>query len=238
MGLLMRVGILGGSFNPVHHGHLRMALEAREILGLDRVELVPAAVPPHKNRKGLLPFGLRCALLRAAVEQVDGLSVNLLEGRRKGPSYTWDTLTDLRGQQPGAEFFFLLGVPDFLMLPQWRQGLDLPLQTNLVAVARQGQALDEVRAFVRRHWSRAQGPDRQVPGREGSGRGDILRWSVPESRSIVFIQPPGLEISATMIRAYWRGGRELYGLVPQAVRAWMRCKDHLLRRYWTDMGEC
>lgn len=226
----MRVGILGGSFNPVHHGHLRLALEARDILGLDRVELIPAAVPPHKNRKGLLPFGLRCALLRAAVYQVDGLSLNLLEGRRKGPSYTWDTLTDLRRRLPGEDLFFLLGVPDFLMLPQWRQGLDLPLRADLVAVARQGQCLEEVRDFVRRHWSKARGPEREV-----TAGGDIWRWSIPPARPIVFIQPPGLDISSTMIRAYWRGDRELYGLVPQAVLAWMRRKKHLLRRYWTDM---
>ena len=120
--------ILGGSFNPPHVGHLRLAVEVREALGdlVTGVDLVPCAVPPHKDASDLLPFGLRAALVEACIAGLPWLACNRLEGRRQGPSYTWDTLTAYRQAAPGTDLYFILGSPDFAQLPLWRRGTELP----------------------------------------------------------------------------------------------------------------
>ncbi len=106
----MRIGILGGSFNPVHTGHVRMAIETLERLSLDRVELVPAKKPPHKDEADILPFELRLELVNRAVQGIPGLGSNPLEGERRGPSFTCDTLTCYRTEQPETEIYFIVGL--------------------------------------------------------------------------------------------------------------------------------
>ena len=95
-----KTGILGGTFNPVHNGHLRHALEAGEALGLDRVLLSPCAVPPHKAGAGILPFDLRVDMVRAAVDSIPLLEVDTLEGEMELPSYTWRTLQEWNRRHP------------------------------------------------------------------------------------------------------------------------------------------
>src|SRR5262245_58651421 len=104
----MKLGILGGSFNPVHFGHLAMAEAARRAHGLDRVLLVPAAQPPHK-REDLAPAEDRLAMVRLAVEGREGLEASGLELERPGPSFTVDTLAELRRRLPAAELYFIIG---------------------------------------------------------------------------------------------------------------------------------
>ena len=136
----MGIGILGGSFNPVHIGHLRLALEVLEapVAALEYVELLPCAEPPHKPREGILPFELRSALLEVAGRRIPRLRVNRLEGMRSGPSYTWDTLTAYAAQYPGQRPVFILGGEDFATLPQWFRGLELPQLADFVVVPRAG----------------------------------------------------------------------------------------------------
>ena len=114
----MKIGILGGSFNPVHTGHVRMAVEALEQVGLDRVDLMPAKEPPHKGSEGLLPFAVRLEMVERAVEAIPGLGANPVEGDRPGPSFTCDTLTCFRTEQPQNDFYFILGASTFLELPK------------------------------------------------------------------------------------------------------------------------
>ena len=224
----MRIGVLGGSFNPVHNGHLRLAIEAMEILGLDRVELIPSAVPPHKEPEGLLPFGLRCRWVREAIGDHPGLHCNVMEGRRKGPSYTQDTLEELARSLPGARLFFLLGVPDLLTLPSWKGGLELFHRADIVAVARQDMALEDARGFIEKHCSRAVEPERRE-----SPRGVVWRWILGQNRNrMLLIHPPFLDISSTMIRNYWRTGRNMKYLVPDPVLKQMERRDSMLGRFW------
>ena len=120
--------ILGGSFNPPHVGHLRLAIEAAEALSslTDGVDLIPCAVPPHKAMTGMLPFDLRARMLEASIADLPFLRCNRLEGQRQGPSYTWDTLLAYREAAPDTELYFILGSPDFALLPTWHRGLELP----------------------------------------------------------------------------------------------------------------
>lgn len=227
----MRIGILGGSFNPVHVGHLRLALEARELLRLDRVDLVPAALPPHKSVRNLLPFGLRCRLLRLAVSGQPSLAINLMEGRRRGPSYTWDTLSVYARKWPGACLFFLMGVPDLQALPAWRNGLRLPQLADLVAVARQGMAQAEVRVLVNDFWPGATSLER--PSRDQyHGSKEVLQWRLPGFGRLLLLRPPFLDVSSTLIRLYWLQGRDLQFLLPQAVIQELIRLQNVVQRFW------
>ncbi|SMP53512.1 nicotinate-nucleotide adenylyltransferase [Desulfonatronum zhilinae] len=235
----MKVGVFGGCFNPVHHGHLRLAIEALEILGLDRVELVPAAIPPHKGQRDLLPFGLRCRLVQKALHGLPDLHCSLIEGGRPGLSYTGDTLEELARAMPGSRLFFLLGVPDLLTLPSWKDGLALTRKAHFVAVARQDMALKTTRTFVREHWPRSGEP---LLRERGWRR--VWEWPLEgDARSILLIRPPYLDISATMIRDYWSAGRDLRFLLPDPVLAELIRKRHLVERYWarqepgSDVGQ-
>ena len=105
----MRIGIFGGTFNPIHTGHLLFAEAAREQLRLDRVLLIPCAQPPHKSAAGLLPAASRLAMIRLAIRGHSAFAASALELRRPGPSYTIDTVRALRRRWPRAALFLLMG---------------------------------------------------------------------------------------------------------------------------------
>ncbi|NLF69592.1 MAG: nicotinate (nicotinamide) nucleotide adenylyltransferase [Candidatus Anammoximicrobium sp.] len=117
----MRVGIFGGTFDPVHYGHLLLAETCREQCGLDHVLFLPAAIPPHKQQWRLTPAVTRLEMLRLAIIGHKAFSVSELEIRRGGVTYTVDTLTALRDQQPQDELFFLMGADSLRDLPTWRE---------------------------------------------------------------------------------------------------------------------
>ena len=215
------VGILGGSFNPVHNGHLRMAIEAREALGLSRVDLLPAKVPPHKGESGLLDFELRLSLLRAAVQGVEGLGVCALEGEMPVPSYSYATLARLRELSPASTFVFVLGSTDFMTLPHWHRGLDLPLVTDMAVVDRLGLGQEAVDDFLDAHWDwSVDGPGiRRIAG----------------GRRIVIAPMARLDISASMVREKFCAGLEISGLVPEAVRGRMLADSHLFTDCWNSL---
>ncbi len=115
-----RIGLLGGTFDPIHIGHLRAALEARKTLDLDEVCLIPAARPPHKANRRTAISQNRLNMLQSAVKGVDGLTVSDLELHRAGPSYTLDTVTAfLTGADSGATFFLMMGLDAFLEFDTW-----------------------------------------------------------------------------------------------------------------------
>jgi len=105
----MRLGIFGGTFNPVHHGHLLLAETARETLALDRVVFIPTGKPPHKRAAGLLPGPVRQQLIEAAIRDHPAFAVSDIELQRRGASYTIDTVQALHRQLPQAKLFLLMG---------------------------------------------------------------------------------------------------------------------------------
>jgi nicotinate-nucleotide adenylyltransferase len=117
----MRIGIFGGTFDPVHLGHLLLAECCREQVPLDAVWFLPAAVPPHKQQRELTPAKARIEMLELAVGGYLAFSICRYETDRGGVNYTADTLVQLRKQEPAAEFFFLLGADMLRDLPRWRQ---------------------------------------------------------------------------------------------------------------------
>ncbi len=201
---MTKIGILGGSFNPIHAGHMRMAVEAREAAGLERVLLVPAGEPPHKSSEGMLPFAHRLRLVELAVRGVPGLSASGVEGSRPGPSYTVDTLTALREKMPEDELHFIMGSESFLALPNWKRGLEIPHLCSLCVVLRRGVDFAALTAFAETHWP---GMERLGPGR--------LRFA--SGTTLTSVAMPTMEVCSTDIRTRWRERRCLVMLVPAAA---------------------
>jgi len=117
----MRLGLFGGSFDPVHYGHLLLAECCREQCRLEQVWFLPAAVPPHKQGRELTPAKARIEMLELAIAGHEAFAVNRYEVDRGGVSYTVETLRHFRAQDPDRELFFLLGVDMLHDLPHWRE---------------------------------------------------------------------------------------------------------------------
>ncbi len=134
----MRIGILGGTFDPPHIGHLIVAQDAWNALGLDRVLFVPAAVPPHKRGRVSTPAEVRLAMVEAACADDPRFEASDLEIRRGGTSYTVDTLRALKERDPQGALFFLLGADQFREIHTWRSPEELVRLAELVALSRPG----------------------------------------------------------------------------------------------------
>jgi nicotinate-nucleotide adenylyltransferase len=198
----MRIGVYGGSFNPVHLGHLLAAECSREQACLDRVLFVPAAVPPHKRDRALATAEDRLAMLALAVGGHEAFAVSTLELDRGGVSYTIDTLSDLAARHPGDTLVLLLGPDAVAGLPTWRDPGAILDGWEVRAVERDG--LDDVASIVAR-------PD--VAALLGAERASGLI----ESR----IRMPAIGIRASDLRAAVAAGRSIRYRTPRAVEAYI-----------------
>ncbi len=197
------VGIFGGTFDPVHHGHLRTALEVLEGCGLDELRLVPAGVPPHRGAPRA-PAALRLEMLRQAVAGESRLVVDDRELRRTGPSYTVDTLSTLRAGLGTRPLCLVLGADAFLGLPGWHRWRELPELAHLVVVHRPGALLELTGELAD-----------LFAGRRTGTAAALARASA----GILWVQPvTQLDISSSAIRALVAGGGDPRYLVPDAVR--------------------
>jgi len=219
-----RIGILGGSFNPIHAGHMRMAVEAREAVGLDRVLLMPAGEPSHKPVEGMLPFAHRLRLVELSVRGVTGLSASGLEGARPGPTYTVDTLTALREKSPEDELTFILGSEAFLSLPSWRRGLELPHLASFAVGLRPGADAQGLADFAEANW----------PGMERLGPTQ-LRFATGNSLHLVTL--PVFQVTATDVRERWRERRSLTMLVPFAAEEIIERGGNAYEQAWGKRTE-
>jgi nicotinate-nucleotide adenylyltransferase len=139
----MRIGLMGGTFNPIHLAHLRIAEEARELCVLDRVLFIPVADPPHKPLAGEVSFAQRCEMVRLAIAGNPAFELSDIEGRRGGKSYSIDTITAFRSEYPDAEFYFIIGSDSFLELGLWRRYTDIVRSCNLIVVERPGRQVSD-----------------------------------------------------------------------------------------------
>ena len=208
----MLTGILGGTFNPFHNGHLRHALEVKESLGLDRVIIMPCADPPHKDNKELLDFALRVKLSKAAISDVHGLELSEIEETLPYPSYTWQTLTELRRRYPSEKIFFMMGVESFAALDKWHRGLELPHLACLVVVPREESDIELFHQTIYNFWS---GPHHIVREDSEPNKNHKETVELHGGGKCIFLQTPRLDISSTGIRNKWKEGKSLAGLVPE-----------------------
>ena len=145
----MRLGILGGTFDPIHYGHLRIAEEICEKLELEKVFLIPGALPPHKDRKAVTPFHDRLIMTRMAAQGSPFLEPLDLEGHREGLSYSIETLREIhRLFKADLDLFFIIGMDAFQEITTWKEYKDLFNNTNFVVIKRPGFSVEELGPFV------------------------------------------------------------------------------------------
>ena len=133
----MRVGILGGTFDPVHNGHIAIAYAAKEQYDLDRVFLMPACIPPHKRSNAITPDTHRLEMLQLALQSEDGLAINLTEFARGGVSYTSDTLTALLSEHPDSETYYIMGEDSLRDFPTWHEPETIARLVKILVAIRQ-----------------------------------------------------------------------------------------------------
>jgi len=203
-----RIGILGGTLDPIHFGHLDTALAAREALGLERVVIVPSRVPPHRPQQPLASAFHRFAMAALAVNGVEGLSVSDIELTTPGPSYTADTLgriADALGLQ-ASQIFFITGADAFAEIETWSRYPEVLDLANFVVVSRPGVPVGTLRQRLPTLKSRM-----RLPLRRGDSNDQ------PPGTSIFLVDAPTTDASSTEIRRRLGAALPLHGLVPSAI---------------------
>lgn len=198
-----KIGILGGTFDPVHNAHLMIAAQAWAAAGLDRVILMPAGTPPHKEERSLTAAEHRLRMAQLAVERMDGYEVSDLEISTPGTDYTVDTLHMLKKQLPGAKLHFIFGGDSLMYLEQWREPEALLGLASFIAVYRPGWKLEELERM----------------------RQSLLKRFGGE---IILVACAGEDISSTEVRSRVSAGGDISGLVPENVADYIR-QHHLYR---------
>lgn len=187
---LPRLGVLGGTFDPPHIGHLILAQVARDTLNLERVLFVPAAQPPHKQDQGVTPPLHRFAMLQRAIQGNPHFEISRVDMDRQGPHYTSDTLSILRAQNRGYELFFLMGADSLSELMTWRAPEWIIAQATLAVMRRPNVPLNL----------------------------DALEARLPGVRQrVVLVEAPLIEIAASTLRETVRRGHSIRYQVPDAV---------------------
>jgi nicotinate-nucleotide adenylyltransferase len=193
----MKIGVLGGTFDPIHLGHIKIAEEARASLEMSEVILVPAGQPLLKPAHPITPAQHRLQMLNLAISGRPHFRVSAVEIERPGPSYTVDTIAEMRGQLAGDdEVFFILGWDSLEQLPEWREPSRLIRMCCLVAVPRPGYHRPSLEAL-----------EASIPG---------------VSKRVVLLDKPRIDISASVIRERAAQGLSLRSLVPEPVAEYIR----------------
>jgi nicotinate-nucleotide adenylyltransferase len=194
--LLKRIGILGGTFNPVHNGHLRLAQDALKRFDLDRVFLIPCARPPHKRPDRLAPARHRLAMLKAVSKGKPRFAVSDIEIKRGGLSYSIDTVRRLKKLHPKAEVYFIIGGDSINELDSWKQIGELQKLCTFIATGRpgfrvkgsprvimfKGHAVDVSSSEIRKRIAEGKSIRRLVPAAAGRYIADRCLYQAKESR--------------------------------------------------------
>jgi len=208
--VLRAIGLLGGTFDPIHIGHLRIAIECRERLGLNEVKLLPAAIPPLKRSPNVGPQQ-RAAMVELAIAQVPGLTLDTRELQRQGVSYTVETLALIRNEiDADTALVWIMGTDSLEQLDRWHRWQDLLDFVNIAVLQR--------------------------PGWQGVGQGPVAQWLAQHqcppgqlcsqpSGGIALLEQPPLAISSTAVRAALRERKNLQFLLPAPVIEYISNND-------------
>jgi nicotinate-nucleotide adenylyltransferase len=202
----LKLGILGGTFDPIHYGHLRTAEEVGEGLGLDKVYLIPSASPPHKTQIPVTPFHHRLAMTTLGIGASSLLEAQDLEGKRPGLSFSIETLRSLQGvMDPKPELFFIVGADAFVDIRTWKEYEKLFDYADFVIVERPGYATKDPEGLLGTLGLRF---------RPGSGKGTFV---LPSGHRLMFLEATLMDISSTRIRNLVASRKSIRYLLPDSV---------------------
>ena len=190
---MKRIAILGGSFNPVHYGHLKMAEAAMESTHFSKVLFIPTGTPYHKEQKDLLPFSDRLKLLELAIENCSDFAFSPIEGEREGNSYTFDTVRELLWQNPTESYSLLIGTDQFLTLRSWHKIAELGKLVDFYIANRNGEMAFST--FQK---------EKEALEKELSLHCKLFPM-------------PAIDLSSTEIRNRLKEGKSIHGMLPKPV---------------------
>lgn len=206
----MKIGIFGGTFDPIHCGHLRSAEDVRETFGLDRLYFVPAARPPHKSREDIASAEHRFKMVELAVADHPAFVASAVELERSGPSYSIDTIRHFLATDQPATLALMLGIDAFRDLPSWKDSASIPALCDLIVTTRPGEELPPATAFLPVALQNTFWYDPAIRMyRHASGHFLTLHHIA------------GLSIASSTLRHLMQQGRSLRYLVPAAVEAYI-----------------
>lgn len=194
---LKKTGIMGGTFNPIHMGHLIIAEKAREQFGLDEVLFLPSGVPYMKNCDEVLPGKIRVEMTGLAIQGNPFFTISAMEIEREGRTYTYETLESLREQNPDTEYYFILGADSLWKIETWKNPGRIFAASHILAAVRDDKSSEDM--------------EKQSAYLKEKFGADIF-----------LLQTGQIEISSSMIRSLCREGKSIRYLVPDAVYDYIR----------------
>lgn len=206
------IGLFGGTFNPVHIGHIKVAEEVITRLPLDGILFIPSYIPPHKNRGEVVPVRHRLRMVEIACQGHPSWQVSDVEARRRGPSYSIETLRRMKKAQPGDQFFFIVGTDAFLEIETWKDYELLIQECSFVIVKRLGFAIELVKKVI----------DKIKPASLiVLKKTDILESGRSLSVGLYVLEAETPDVSSTEIRKRLKVGLPVTGLVPPGVEEYI-----------------
>lgn len=210
-----QIGLLGGTFDPVHNGHLQLAQIVLDSVGLDQVLFIPAAHPPHKNESIVSSSTHRLAMLRLALMGKTGMEISDIEMGRRGMSYTFDTLEELKqAARKRTQYHFIIGSDAIADIATWHRWQELLVSINFVVAVRPGFSLKEIEVLLGRNGFR--------PEKDSRKRWIHKQWG----NEMFFLADETVDISSTDIRSRICSGRDWKHLVPEKVAGYIH-DNHL-----------
>ncbi|MCM1145890.1 MAG: nicotinate-nucleotide adenylyltransferase [Blautia sp.] len=189
---MRKIGIMGGTFNPVHIGHLIIAEKAREQFHLEEVLFLPCGMPYMKSEKEILSGHIRAEMTRLAIEDNPFFDLSTIELEKEGNTYTYETLVTLHEQNPNTEYYFILGADSLWAIESWKEPSKIFQNCHILAAVRDDKSIEDMQK-----------------------QADILKEKF--QASIFLLKTNHIEISSSMIRDFVREGNSIRYLVPEAV---------------------
>ena len=225
----MRIGIMGGTFDPIHLGHLRAAEEIYWAFGLDRIIFVPAARPPHKEEVVAASAMHRYEMVSLATVFTPYFTVSPIELQREGKSYSVETVREFqRLSGPDTNLYFVVGVDAFLEMSEWREAKELLTLARVIVTARPGWRLDEVEHLLAPEQRRLLGHPTFRYLKVSEVDPERVE-EAPAPRQVLLVEVVSLDIASREIRQLVEEGRSIRHLVPDTVAAYM-AKNRLYQR--------
>lgn len=216
----MRIGLLGGTFNPIHNGHLQIAQEVHQKLDLDSVLFIPSGSPPHKPDQKIPSAADRLEMIRLALLDYPDFKLSDIEARRPGKSYSIQTVSELKSLHPSDSFFFIIGMDAFSEIPTWKEAEHLLTLTHFAIVSRPGHPFSRTPDF---------GPLRTIDRTQLAAldRGEKERYTFPISAetALHFMRTAPIPISASAIRKEIAANNKAKNFLPASVESYIIKKN-------------